>query len=187
MPTYAFTTMKRLSPEQRGKLVESVTTIHQVEAKAPRYFVQVVFYTVEPGSMFIGGEVALDDHVWVRADIRAGRTREQKAAILHRIMRETGEILGTSPESVWVYVSDIPAERVAREADRGVLSDASGLFHLICQSWAELSICSKQGLVFHRRGQHAVQYRPELLLIDRLLQESQGLCCLGGRARRRIA
>jgi phenylpyruvate tautomerase PptA (4-oxalocrotonate tautomerase family) len=113
MPTYAFTTMKPLLPEQRGKLVESVTTIHQVEATAPRYFVQVVFYTVEPGSMFIGREVAPDDHVWVRADIRAGRTREQKAAILHRIMRETGEILGTSPESVWVYVSDIPAEGVA--------------------------------------------------------------------------
>ena len=113
MPTYAFTTMKHLSPEQRGKLVESVTTIHQVEATAPRYFVQVVFYTVEPGSMFIGGEAAPDDHVWVRADIRAGRTREQKAAILHRIMRETGEILGVSTESVWVYISDIPAEGVA--------------------------------------------------------------------------
>ena len=113
MPTYAFTTMKHLSPEQRGRLVESVTAIHQVEATAPRYFVQVVFYTVEPGSMFIGGEAAPDDHVWVRADIRAGRTREQKAAILHRIMRETGEILSVSTESVWVYISDIPAEGVA--------------------------------------------------------------------------
>ncbi|MDP4006714.1 tautomerase family protein [Methylobacterium sp. NEAU K] len=113
MPTYAFTTMKHLSPEQRGKLVESVTTIHQVEATAPRYFVQVVFYTVEPGSMFIGGEAAPDNHVWVRADIRAGRTREQKAAILKRIMRETGEILSVSTESVWVYISDIPAEGVA--------------------------------------------------------------------------
>lgn len=113
MPTYAFTMTKPLSREQRGKLVESVTTIHQVEAAAPRYFVQVVFYTVEPGAMYIGGEAAPDDHVWVRADIRSGRTREQKAAILHRIMQETGEILNISPESVWVYVSDIPAEGVA--------------------------------------------------------------------------
>lgn len=113
MPTYAFTTMKHLSPEQRGKLVESVTAIHQVEAAAPRYFVQVVFNVVEPGSMFIGGEAAPEDHVWVRADIRAGRTREQKAAILHRIMREASEILGVAPESVWVYIADIPAEGVA--------------------------------------------------------------------------
>jgi phenylpyruvate tautomerase PptA (4-oxalocrotonate tautomerase family) len=47
MPTYAFTTASPLTAEQRARLVESVTTIHQVEATAPRYFVQVVFYNVE--------------------------------------------------------------------------------------------------------------------------------------------
>ncbi|KAB1071057.1 tautomerase family protein [Methylobacterium planeticum] len=113
MPTYAFSTARDVTPEERAKLVESVTSIHQVEAAAPRYFVQVIFYKVEPGSIFIGGEAAPADHIWVRADIRAGRTREQKARILKRIMRETGEILGVSEESVWVYVSDIPAEGVA--------------------------------------------------------------------------
>lgn len=112
MPTYAFSTTKELTADQRAKLVESVTSIHQVEATAPRYFVQVVFYKIEPGSMFISGEAASPDHVWVRADIRAGRTREQKARILKRIMRETSAILNVSEQSVWVYVSDIPAEGV---------------------------------------------------------------------------
>jgi phenylpyruvate tautomerase PptA (4-oxalocrotonate tautomerase family) len=112
MPTYAFSTAKSLTDEQRAKLVEGVTSIHQVEATAPRYFVQVVFYKVEPGSMFIGGEAAPPDHIWVRADIRSGRTREQKAKILTRIMRETSEILGISEQAVWVYVSDIPAQGV---------------------------------------------------------------------------
>ena len=113
MPTYAFSTAKNLSAEQRARLVESVTSIHETEATAPRYFVQVVFYKVEPGSIFIGGEPAPADHIWVRADIRAGRTQQQKAKILHRIMRETSEILRISQESVWVYISDIPAESVA--------------------------------------------------------------------------
>jgi len=112
MPTYAFTTAKKLTSDQRAKLVESVTTIHQVEAKAPRYFVQVVFYNVEPGSIFIGGEAATPDHVWVRADIRSGRTPEQKANMLRRIMRETSGILGISEQAVWVYISDIPAHGV---------------------------------------------------------------------------
>lgn len=112
MPTYAFSTAKNLTDEQRARLVESVTSIHQVEATAPRYFVQVVFYELRPGSMFIGGEPASPDHVWVRADIRSGRTREQKAAILRRVMRETSEILGISEQAVWVYVSDIPAQGV---------------------------------------------------------------------------
>ncbi len=112
MPTYAFSTSKELTTEQRAKLVESVTSIHKEEATAPRYFVQVVFYKVEPGSMFIGGEAASPDHVWVRADIRAGRTNEQKARMLRRIMQEASEVLGISEQAVWVYISDIPAQGV---------------------------------------------------------------------------
>ena len=112
MPTYAFTTARDLTAEQRAKLVDSVTTIHQVEATAPRYFVQVVFYKVEPGSIFIGDEAASPDHVWVRADIRSGRSNTQKAKMLRRIMQETSAILAISEQAVWVYISDIPAQGV---------------------------------------------------------------------------
>jgi phenylpyruvate tautomerase PptA (4-oxalocrotonate tautomerase family) len=112
MPTYTFSTSKELTAEQRTRLVESVTGIHQVEATAPRYFVQVIFYKLEPDSMFIGGEQASSDHIWVRADIRSGRSKEQKAKILGRIMSETSEILNISEQCVWVYVSDIPAHGV---------------------------------------------------------------------------
>ncbi|MCJ2127147.1 tautomerase family protein [Methylobacterium sp. J-077] len=109
MPTYAISTAKDLTAEQRAGIVASITAIHAVEATAPRYFVQIIFNRVEPGSIFIGGEPASPDHVWVRADIRAGRTREQKARMLRRIMAETSGILGISEQDVWVYISDIPA------------------------------------------------------------------------------
>ncbi len=112
MPTYAITTARDVSPEQRARIAQSVTAIHAGEADAPRSFVQVIFYPVEPGSIFIAGEPASPDHVWVRADIRAGRSAEQKAAILTRIMGETSAILGISEQDVWVYVSDIPAQGV---------------------------------------------------------------------------
>ncbi|WP_095081830.1 tautomerase family protein [Mesorhizobium sophorae] len=113
MPTYVLSTAKHLTAEQRAKIVESVTSIHHVEAKAPRFFVQVIFYKVETGSLFRGGEAASADDIWVRADIRSGRTKEQKANILHRIMQETSEILQISEENVWVYISDIPADNIA--------------------------------------------------------------------------
>ena len=109
MPTYAISTAREITPQQRAQIVESLTSIHSVEANAPRYFVQIIFYKVEPGSMFIGGDPASPDHVWVRADIRAGRTREQKSKMLRRIMQETSEILLVSDQDVWVYISDIPA------------------------------------------------------------------------------
>lgn len=112
MPTYAFTSMQRLTPAQREKIVASVTAIHALEATAPRYFVQVVFYTVDEGAIFIGGEPASADHVWVNALIRSGRSKEQKARILQRIMAETAEILAISEQAVWVYISDIPAQGV---------------------------------------------------------------------------
>lgn len=113
MPTYAFTTTRTLTRDEKQAIVRSVTEIHAVEATAPRYFVQVAFYAVEPGAMFVGGEAAPEGHVWVNALIRAGRTKAQKAAILKRIMRETAGILGVPEQSVWTYVSDIPAEGVA--------------------------------------------------------------------------
>ncbi|XYD12123.1 tautomerase family protein (plasmid) [Methylobacterium sp. NMS12] len=112
MPTYVVSTAKDITPEQCARIAESITVIHSVEATAPRYFVQVIFNKVEPGSIFIGGKAASPNHVWVRADIRAGRTREQKARMLRRIMQETSDILAVTDQDVWVYISDIPAHGV---------------------------------------------------------------------------
>lgn len=112
MPTYVISTAKDITPELRARISESITVIHSVEATAPRYFVQVIFNKVGSGSIFIGGKPASPDHVWVRADIRAGRTPEQKARMLRRIMQETSDILAISDQDVWVYISDIPAHGV---------------------------------------------------------------------------
>ncbi len=109
MPTYAVSSAKPLTPDERARIAESVTATHAAEADAPRYFVQVIFHALEPGAIFIGGTPASPDHVWIRADIRAGRSREQKARIMTRLMRETSAILGISEQDVWVYISDIPA------------------------------------------------------------------------------
>jgi phenylpyruvate tautomerase PptA (4-oxalocrotonate tautomerase family) len=83
------------------------------QKEAPRYFVQVVFYEIGPDSHFIGGEPAPAGQIWIRADIRFGRTQQQKTRILNRILEEVSEIMQISKEEVWVYISDIPAESVA--------------------------------------------------------------------------
>ena len=112
MPTYAISTARAATAEERARIVASITAIHAVEAKAPRYVVQVIFQALEPGSIFIGGAPASPDHVRVRADIRAGRTPEQKARMLRRIMAETSAILGIADQDVWVSISDTPAHAV---------------------------------------------------------------------------
>ena len=113
MPTYVCTTAAgRLSAAQRAKIAQAITIIHAEEGVAPRYFVQVLFHGVEPDSHFIGGQPAPEGLIWVRADIRRGRTDTQKKAIMERVAAEISAAANVSREDVWVYISDIPATGV---------------------------------------------------------------------------
>lgn len=113
MPTYFCSTAAgRLDSSQREKIARAITTIHSEEGKAPRYFVQVLFNDVPLHSHFIGGEPAPDGLIWIRADIRSGRSNEQKTAIMNRIANDVSMIADVGQEEVWVYISDIPAAGV---------------------------------------------------------------------------
>jgi phenylpyruvate tautomerase PptA (4-oxalocrotonate tautomerase family) len=75
----------------------------------PRYLVQVIFYDLAPDSHYVAGQPAPADQIWVRGDIRGGRTNEQKSQMLRRIMQGVGRASGAAEEAVWVYLCDIPA------------------------------------------------------------------------------
>lgn len=113
MPTYVCSAaIGRLTSGQKAEIVRSITAIHHQETGAPRYLVQVIFYEVASGSHYIAGRPAPADQIWIRADIRVGRTGEQKSHMLHRIMQDVGKASGAADERVWVYLSEIPAENV---------------------------------------------------------------------------
>jgi phenylpyruvate tautomerase PptA (4-oxalocrotonate tautomerase family) len=114
MPTYACsTTAGRLSEQQRLTIVESITAIHAAETGAPRYLVQVIFYEVGPQAHYIGGQPAPEGQIWIRGDIRSGRTEAVKRKILERILHEVSDATGAPAEAVWVYLCDIPAFNIA--------------------------------------------------------------------------
>ena len=113
MPTYVCTgAAGRLNATQRSDIAKAITSIHSEEGVAPRYFVQVLFNEVGPDSHFIGGQPAPPGLIWVRADIRSGRTDAQKKAIMERVAAEVSASAKISREDVWVYISDIPATGV---------------------------------------------------------------------------
>lgn len=113
MPTYVCSAAAgRLSSVQRAAIAESITRIHSEEGRAPRYFVQVLFNDVNPASHYIGGAPAPEGLIWIRADIRSGRSDGQKKAIMERIAADISKIAHVEPEDVWVYISDIPATSV---------------------------------------------------------------------------
>ena len=114
MPTYVCSAaIGRLTPVQKAEIVRGITAIHHEETGAPRYLVQVIFYDVAPGSHYVAGQLAPADQIWVRGDIRGGRTNEQKSQMLRRIMQGVGRASGADDDAVWVYLSEIPATNVA--------------------------------------------------------------------------
>jgi phenylpyruvate tautomerase PptA (4-oxalocrotonate tautomerase family) len=113
MPTYVVHSASgRLDVAQRKEIASSITAIHAKEGRAPRYFVQVIFNEIQAEGHFIGGQPAPEELIWIRADIRSGRTDEQKKAIMERIADEASAIAKVKRENVWVYVSDISASGV---------------------------------------------------------------------------
>ena len=114
MPTYTcWSEPGVIAPEQRAAVATALTEIHHEVAVAPRYFVQVVFTELAAGALFLAGQPATTGHLWIRADIRAGRTDTQKRAMLERITTEVGAILSLPPEEVWVYLCDVPGAAIA--------------------------------------------------------------------------
>lgn len=114
MPTYmCYSRIGLLSRDQRSRIAKSLTEIHHEIAIAPRYFVQVIFNELTLHSHYIAGAEAQEGHIWIRADIRAGRTQEQKTGLITRIVDEVSKLGRVPKEDVWVYISDIPGQSVA--------------------------------------------------------------------------
>ena len=114
MPTYTcWSQAGVISTEERAQIATALTEIHHEVAAAPRYLVQVLFADVSAGSQFLAGEPATDGYVWIRADIRAGRTEEVKRRLLLRMVGEVSEILGLAPEQVRIYICEIPGPNIA--------------------------------------------------------------------------
>ncbi|RFU34990.1 hypothetical protein B7463_g1353, partial [Scytalidium lignicola] len=109
MPTYVCTAAAgRLNSEQRQGIVKALTTIHSEEAHVPNFLAQVIFHEVLPGQHFINEIPVSTNQIWIRGDIRAGRTDEQKTTMLSRMVKLSSEASGIDPSFFWVYLCDIP-------------------------------------------------------------------------------
>jgi phenylpyruvate tautomerase PptA (4-oxalocrotonate tautomerase family) len=109
MPTYScFTSAGKLTPAQKKEIARVCTDVYHDEFGIARYLIQVIFYELPTGDQYIGGEPARLDLVWIRCDVRAGRTDDMKARLLHRVQRGVAEIANIPEEAVWIYLCDLP-------------------------------------------------------------------------------
>ena len=114
MPTYVCSAAAgRLTSGQKAEIVHSITAIHHEETGAPRYLVQVIFHDLAPDNHYVAGQLAPADQIWIRGDVRGGRTDTQTSQMRRRIVQDVARVSGAAADAVGVYLSDIPAANIA--------------------------------------------------------------------------
>lgn len=107
MPTYVCSVRPGLLDDhQKSEIAKSITRSHHEATGAPTYFVQVVIEEKATAVRYLGGEPATNQ-IWIRADIRSGRTVEQRSNLMLAIMRDVSRIAGVDEGSVWVYLCNL--------------------------------------------------------------------------------
>lgn len=109
MPTYVVSLRPGLlSDAQRDETARAITRIHHEATGAPQYFVQVVINEAASAVRYLGGAPA-NDQIWIRADIRAGRTVAQRTALMQAMVKAVSAIAGVDDTKVWIYLCNIDA------------------------------------------------------------------------------
>ena len=108
MPTYVcYLPRDRFDTEQKARIAAAISQRHSEATGAPSYFVQVMIEETD-ADRYLGGQLA-SDHIWVRGDIRAGRTENQRTTLMIKVMQDISRITGVKEENIWIYVCNLMA------------------------------------------------------------------------------
>lgn len=119
MPTYqVFSRTGDLTGEQRASVARLLTTLHHEIAEAPRYLVQVIVHDVASDGFYLGGVALEQRHVWIHADIRSGRSPEQRRQLIIQATTQVADLVGLTPEHVWVYLNEIPGKHMTEYGEQ---------------------------------------------------------------------
>jgi len=89
MPTYFCTAaIGLLNAAKKQTIAAAITGAHAEITGAPQYFAQVIFDEVLAGSHFMGAEPLAHEHVFVYGHIRAGRSAQDRQALVMRLIRD---------------------------------------------------------------------------------------------------
>jgi phenylpyruvate tautomerase PptA (4-oxalocrotonate tautomerase family) len=104
MPTYVCYLPPDLCyAEQKAKIAKAISERHSEATGAPPYFVQVQIEETR-ADRFLGGQLT-QNHIWVRGDIRAGRTPDQRTNLMLNIMRDISLITPGSSKTISGFTS----------------------------------------------------------------------------------
>jgi len=107
MPTYVCSVPENsVDDRQKAAIAEAISRIHSEETGAPNFFCQINMEEKKPTDRFLGPSLA-SSQIWIRGDIRGGRTEAQRTRIMLRIMQEVSRITGVKDQDIWVYLCNL--------------------------------------------------------------------------------
>jgi phenylpyruvate tautomerase PptA (4-oxalocrotonate tautomerase family) len=107
MPTYVCVVEAGLlNDQQKQRIASAITRLHGETTGAPTWLVQVVIDENKQRQRYLNGTPA-DHQIWIRADIRAGRTSEQRQRLMLGIVQAISEISGVEESAIWVYLCNL--------------------------------------------------------------------------------
>ena len=102
MPSYNCSVPNgQLSETQKQEIATAITKRHCEATGAPPFFVQVVIEEEGSAKRYIGG-LATTEYIWIRVDMRAGRTEQQREELMLQIVGDVSRISGVPAENVWI-------------------------------------------------------------------------------------
>jgi phenylpyruvate tautomerase PptA (4-oxalocrotonate tautomerase family) len=113
MPTYVCSVLENsIDDHQKEAIAEAIARVHAEETGAPKFFCQIVIEEKKATNRFLGPSRA-SGQIWIRGDIRGGRTEGQRTRMMLRMMDEVSRITGVKTEEIWVYVCNlVPTDMV---------------------------------------------------------------------------
>jgi phenylpyruvate tautomerase PptA (4-oxalocrotonate tautomerase family) len=107
MPTYVCSVPENsVDDRQKAAIAEAISRIHSEETGAPNFFAQIVIEEKKPTDRFLGPSRA-SDQIWIRGDIRGGRTEAQRTRMMLRMMAEVSRITAVKDQDIWVYLCNL--------------------------------------------------------------------------------
>jgi phenylpyruvate tautomerase PptA (4-oxalocrotonate tautomerase family) len=107
VPTYVCCVPpKSLSDDQKDQIAAAIGRRHSEATGAPSFFVQVVIEESDTTRRYLGGELS-GAHIWIRGDIRAGRSEAVRSSLILAITEDVSVIAAVPAASIWIYLCNL--------------------------------------------------------------------------------
>jgi phenylpyruvate tautomerase PptA (4-oxalocrotonate tautomerase family) len=106
MPTYkCFVPGGKLNDSQKSEIARCIGSRHSDAIGAPQSMVQVIIEESQ-ADRYLGCQ-GTSDHIWVRGDIRAGRTEEVRSKMMLNMMEDINRITRIGDDNIWIYLCNL--------------------------------------------------------------------------------